>query len=97
MPDLRAIFDPSTYPDVTVLPIGLFKHPDVREIGTMLLSVISRSVDDVNSVSDAEEIVKAFKKVRPPGHGVSARKVRQALPQKLKKKVRERERITIDA
>ena len=40
--------------------------------------------------AEDKEIVKAFKKVRPPGHGVSARKVRSALPKKLKKKVRER-------
>ena len=35
-------------------------------------------------------ILKAFKKVRPPGHGVVARKVRAALPKNIKKKVRER-------
>ena len=35
-------------------------------------------------------ILKAFHKVRPPGAGVVARKVRAALPKKLQKKVRER-------
>ncbi|MFT4978821.1 MAG: hypothetical protein ACI8S6_004731, partial [Myxococcota bacterium] len=45
--DLRAIFNPTT-------------HPDVREVGTSLLSAITHSPDDVSSVSDAEEIVEAF-------------------------------------
>ena len=35
-------------------------------------------------------IVKAFHKVRPPGHGVVARQVRAALPSSLKRKVGER-------
>lgn len=58
--DLRAIFNPTAHSDVTVLPIGLFNHPDVREIGTQLLSAISRSPDDVKAVSDASEVVEAF-------------------------------------
>lgn len=35
-------------------------------------------------------ILKTFKKVRPPGAGVTARKIRSALPKKLQKKVGER-------
>ena len=35
-------------------------------------------------------IVKAFHKVRPPGHGVVARQIRAALPSSLKRKVGER-------
>ena len=40
--------------------------------------------------AEDQQIVKTFKKVRPPGHGVSARKIRAALPQKIRKKVGER-------
>ena len=32
-------------------------------------------------------IMKTFKKIRPPGHGVDSRKLHQALPRKLKKTV----------
>jgi len=58
--DLRAIFSPAAHPDVTVLPIGVFNHPDVREVGTALLGAISRSPDDVSAVSDAGAVVDAF-------------------------------------
>ena len=35
-------------------------------------------------------ILKAFHKVRPPGHGVDSRKIRNALPKKIKRKVSRR-------
>lgn len=37
-----------------------------------------------------KKILQTFKKVRPPGHGVTSRKVRNALPKKLKRKVTRR-------
>ena len=39
------------------------------------------------SKDEDKEILKAFHKTRPPGHGVTSRKVRNALPAKLKRKI----------
>lgn len=58
--DLLAIFNPRNHPDVAILPIGLFNHPDVREMGTLLLSTISHSPDDVHAIQNTGEIVEAF-------------------------------------
>ena len=37
--------------------------------------------------AEDKTILKKFKQVRPPGHGVTARKIHKALPKKLKTKV----------
>lgn len=37
--------------------------------------------------ADDKLILKAFHRVRPPGHGVTSRKVHKALPKKLRKKI----------
>ena len=42
------------------------------------------------SKDEDKQIIQTFKKVRPPGHGVVARKVHAALPRNLKTKVGER-------
>ncbi|MFT5685788.1 MAG: hypothetical protein ACI8RZ_006742 [Myxococcota bacterium] len=58
--DMRAIFSPDEHPDVSVLAIGLFDHPEVRSVGTSLLSAITRSADDLQAVDSAEGVVGAF-------------------------------------
>ena len=39
------------------------------------------------SKADDKVILKTFRRVRPPGHGVTARKVHKALPKKVRKLV----------
>ena len=58
--EMRAIFSPSDRSDVSVLAIGLFNHPDVRQVGTSLLGAITRSPDDLQEVDSAEGVVDAF-------------------------------------
>ena len=58
--DMRAIFNPDQHPDVSVLAIGLFDHPEVRQVGTILLGAITRSDEDLQAVDSAEGVVGAF-------------------------------------
>ena len=44
----------------------------------------------ITSKEDEKKIAQVFKKLRPPGHGIVARKVHSALPRELKKRVSER-------
>ena len=58
--DMHAIFNPDQHPDVSVLAIGLFDHPEVRSVGTSLLSALTHSEDDLQAVDTAEGVVGAF-------------------------------------
>ena len=58
--DMRAIFNPDQHSDVSVLAIGLFNHPDVRQVGTTLLGAITRGPEDLQAVDSAEGVVDAF-------------------------------------
>ena len=58
--DVRAIFDPDTHADVGVLPIGMYNHPDVRQVGEALLGAVAHSPADLVSVRQAGEVVDAF-------------------------------------
>ncbi len=58
--DMAAIFSPDQHPDVSVLAIGLFDHPEVRAVGTSLLSAITHSDDDLQAVDSAKGVVGAF-------------------------------------
>ena len=40
--------------------------------------------------AEDKQVLKAFHKVRPPGHGVDSRKIHSALPKKVKKKIGKR-------